>query len=133
MQNRLLLLFADSGSALTEIGQALRDAGYTVLPSRYHELGVDALARVAPYVVLVPADHEAAHSPEFRAMAEAIDAKVFAYLRTEEPSRGAAFLPDAHPYPLLEYSGDAKTLAALVDDVFRRELWLFTPLHSQDI
>lgn len=116
MDQPKLLLCALGRTSLILLGRALRDEGYVVLPARYHELGVDSLARVQPDVALVQVNHEAADSPEFAAMARAMGVKVFLFeCPVEGRGDGASmhFDPD-NGYPVLESTGDCRALAGLL-------------------
>jgi hypothetical protein len=111
-----LLLLAPRRDDLFAIGPALRDAGYLVFPARLHEEAVDAVIRVRPSLVLIDAAaFPAASSDECREAAAAIGARVLLFAHTDGPGDGAALQDVAPlPYPVLDYSGDARALAGLV-------------------
>lgn len=119
MSHRTLLLFAHLGVELAIIGRALRDAGYLVFPARYHEEGIDALTRVRPDVVLVDVLHQhAVASPSFQELARELGAVVIFFTRAAGFDDAAALqVVDELPYPVVEFTGDARALAALVDEV----------------
>lgn len=118
--SRRTLLFARFPEDLATIGRALRDAGYVVFPARYHENAIDGMARVAPDLVLFDyAHHGTIVTPRFQQYARESGAQVLIFM----PSDGredAATLQRVQrlPYPVLEYTGDGRTLAELVSEVF---------------
>lgn len=112
------LLFTRHPQDLATIGRALRDAGLTVFPARFHEDGTDALVRAAPQLVLIDfAHYDAIVAPRFRAAAEERGARVLIFARADGREDTAA-LQRLHQvaYPVIEYSGDALALAGLVTD-----------------
>lgn len=119
MSQRTLLLFAHMGIELAIIGRALREQGYLVFPSRFHEEGVDALIRVEPDVVLIDATHYTTiATPEFRELAARIGATVLIYMRATGYDDAAALQPLLpFAYPVLDFTGDGRALAALVLEV----------------
>ena len=115
MQDQKLLLCARTGDELIAIGTALRLEGFTVLPSRTHELGVDALARTVPDTVLVHVEHEAATSIAFARLAEATGVRVLLFTFGITSFDPAALLP----HPVVECDGDANDLAELLAERLR--------------
>ncbi len=117
MTERKLLLMAPRRDDLFRIGRALRDAGYLVFPAREHELGVDALVRVRPDLVLIDAaTWLAVESDECRDAAIAMNARVVLFARSEGAGDAAGMRTDELPYPVVEYSGDARALAGLLEE-----------------
>ena len=123
MTERKLLLMAPRRDDLFTIGRALRDAGYLVFPAREHELGVDALIRVRPDLVLIDATTWlSVESDECRDTAITIGARVVLFARSDgaseaaEAGDAAGMRIDELPYPVVEYSGDARALAGLLDE-----------------
>lgn len=120
MTERKLLLMAPRRDDLFTIGRALRDAGYLVFPAREHELGVDALIRVRPDLVLIDASTWlSVESDECRDTAITIGARVVLFARSDsatEAGDAAGMRLDELPYPVVEYSGDARALAGLLDE-----------------
>lgn len=130
MMHPRLLLMAPQREDLFTVGRALRDAGYLVFPARYHELAADAVTRVSPDLVLIDADaYSRVESGECRDAVRAVGARVLLFARVPgaggagaEPQDGAGMhhLCDM-PYPVVEYSGDARALAALIAESARAE------------
>lgn len=117
MTERKLLLMAPRRDDLFSIGRALRDAGYLVFPVREHELGVDALIRVRPNLVLIDAaTWHGVDSDECRDAAIAMDARVVLFARADGMGDAAGMGIDELPYPVVEYSGDARALAGLLEE-----------------
>ena len=120
MTERKLLLMAPRRDDLFTIGRALRDAGYLVFPAREHELGVDALIRVRPSLVLIDAaTWLSVESDECRDTAITLGARVVLFARSDSPDDAgdaAGMRVDELPYPVVEYSGDARALAGLLDE-----------------
>lgn len=118
MSRRTLLIFAHLGVELAIIGRALRDAGYLVFPARFHEQGTDALVRVCPDLVLIAATHyEATATPEFRQLAAELGARVIVYARHTGYDDAASLQSlQSFEYPVLEFTGDGRALAALVQE-----------------
>lgn len=112
------LLFTRHPQDLATIGRALRDAGFTVFPARFHEDGADALVRTAPQLVLIDFAHYGAIvSSQFRAVAGELGARVLIFARADGYGDTAALQRlQQVPYPVLEYTGDARALAGLVTD-----------------
>lgn len=101
---------------LFAIGRALRDAGYLVFPARHHELAVDAVIRVRPDLVLIDADtFPFVESGECRDAAAASGARVLIFSHSGADGDAASMQKLAGlPYPVVEYSGDARALAGLI-------------------
>lgn len=126
MTNRRLLLMAPQRDDLLTVGRALRDAGYLVFPARYHEYAADAVARVCPDLVLIDADaYRDTESAESREAVLAAGSRVLLFARVADAERVGRDLPGdgagmQHlrdlPYPVVEYTGDARALAALIDE-----------------
>lgn len=125
MTHPRLLLMAPRRDDLFAVGRALRDAGYLVFPARYHELAADAVTRVRPDLVLI--DAEAFPSMESDACRDAVldaGSRVLLFARVAGPGSigsgagdGAGMQqPRDLPYPVVEYSGDARALAALIEE-----------------
>lgn len=120
-----LLLMAPRRDDLFTVGRALRDAGYLVFPARYHELAADAVTRVRPDLVLIDADaFPGMESDACRDAVIAAGARVLLFARVagvrsnlDKPGDGAGMqhLRDL-PYPVVEYTGDARALAALIEE-----------------
>lgn len=120
MPERKLLLMAPRRDDLFTIGRALRDAGYLVFPAREHELGADALIRVRPDLVLIDASTWlSVETDECRDAAISIGARVVLFTRSAgagDTGDAAGMRIDELPYPVVEYSGDARALAGLLDE-----------------
>lgn len=118
MSQRKLLLMAPQRDDMIAIGRALRDVGYLVFPVRVHELGVDAMIRVQPDLVLIDAAvFPAVASDACRDVVIHTAARVVLFTRSEHAGDGAALQQVAElPYPIVEYSGDARALAALLEN-----------------
>ena len=117
MTERKLLLMAPRRDDLFTIGRALRDAGYLVFPAREHELGVDALIRVRPDLVLIDASSWlSVESDDCRDAAIGMGARVVLFARSDGAGDAAGMRTDELPYPVIEYSGDARALAGLLDE-----------------
>jgi PleD family two-component response regulator len=113
-----LLLMAPRRDDLFAIGRALRDAGYLVFPARHHELAVDAVVRVRPDLVLIDADtFSSVQSTECRDAADAAGARVLLFVHSGSDGDAASMQRLAGvPYPVVEYSGDARALAGLIGE-----------------
>lgn len=122
MTHPRLLLMAPRRDDLFTVGRALRDAGYLVFPARYHELAADAVTRVAPDLVLIDAEaFPGVESDECRDAVIAAGARVLLFARVAGAGSTASDIRDGAgmqqhdlPYPVVEYSGDARALAALI-------------------
>ena len=126
MQDPKVLLCTLGRTPLITIGRALRDEGFIVLPSRYHEAGVDGLVRVMPDLALVECGHEAADSDAFRALAASTGTRVFLFTSASGapgPTGDAVAmqLDYGDAFPVLEYTGDCRALAGVVRDMVGRE------------
>jgi len=112
------LLFTRHPQDLATIGRAMRDAGFTVFPARFHEDGTDALVRAGPQLVLIDFAHYGAIvSARFRAAADELGARVLIFVRADGREDTAALQRlQQVPYPVLEYTGDARALTGLVTD-----------------
>ena len=118
MSQRKLLLMAPRRDDTIAIGRALRDAGYLVFPVREHELGVDAMIRVQPDLVLIDAGvYPAVASDDCRDLVLRTATRVLLFTRSGHSGDGAALQHVAElPYPVVEYSGDARALAGLLEE-----------------
>ena len=113
MENQtLLLLTIDSGITI-DLASAIRQAGFTLVPGRAHEMGIDSLARANPQAVLVQVGHPAADSIAFAAAAQRSAARVLLF---SVPSDDVGYrtlvtmLGSRSPFPIVEYDGDASPL-----------------------
>lgn len=115
---RKLLLIAAQRDDLLTLGRALRDTGYLVFPARFHELGVDAMARVLPHLVLIDAGvYHSVESAECRETVVRTGARVLLFSRSQSAGDTAAIQNVAGlPYPVVEYSGSAHALAGLLEE-----------------
>lgn len=125
MMHPRLLLMAPQREDLFAIGRALRDAGYLVFPTRYHELAADAVTRVRPDLVLIDAEaFPAVESDACRDAVLAAGSRVLLFARVAGAGSTASRVRDGAamnqlsdlPYPVVEYSGDARALAALIEE-----------------
>lgn len=116
-----LLLMAPQRDDMITIGRALRDAGYLVFPARLHELGADAVTRVQPDLVLIDLQtYEHVASPECREAVRRCGSRILLFARLDAAGDGATMQRVAElPYPVVEYSGDARALAALLTGLAR--------------
>lgn len=118
MTDRRLLLMAPARDDMMVIGRALRDSGYLVFPARHHELPVDAIVRVRPDLVLIDADSfDAVQSSECRDAVVKLGSQVLLFTRNDSTGDAAALQTVLGlPYPMVEYSGDARAMAGLLQD-----------------
>jgi hypothetical protein len=130
MMHPRLLLMAPQREDLFAVGRALRDAGYLVFPARYHELAADAITRVRPDLVLIDAEaYPRVESDECRDAVKAVGSRVVLFARVPGAGSTAAHVRDGAgmqqlrdlPYPVVEYSGDARALAALIEESARSQ------------
>ena len=121
MRSTLLVLAGDQ-EVLNEVAAAARDAGFTVSPSRFHELAIDSLTRVPATVALVHVMHEGADSIAFSALAQFRGTKVFLFTNRNGPIEEHArvsLVSSRSPFPVLEYSGSPAELVAAVEAAMR--------------
>ena len=118
MSLRKLLLMAPRREDAIAIGRALRDAGYLVFPVREHELGIDAMIRVQPDLVLIDAGvYPVVASDECRDLVLRTSTRVLLFMQSGHSGDGAALQQVVElPYPVVEYSGDARALAGLLEE-----------------
>lgn len=117
METPTLLLLTTDDAISISLANAIREAGYTLVPGRVYEMGIDSLARANPQVVLVQVGHHAADSIAFQAAAQNAGARVllFSVPTTDVGYRAlVTMLSTRSPYPIVEYDGDPTPLLRLL-------------------